>query len=119
VDVLLYGLEQGPVEKGILEQVRRNRMPIPEKFRSAPELHAGLDLFYIAFMDMSSCRQLGFGAIGPIDWLTINAYCDAHGLRGEQREDMFFFINKMDSAYLSRSTKKPTEPPPKPGRGRR
>jgi hypothetical protein len=74
-------------------------MPIPEKIKNAPQLYEGLDLFYIAFMDMNSCRALGYGMVGPINWLTINTYCDVHGLQGEQREDMFFFINKMDAAY--------------------
>jgi hypothetical protein len=96
-------------------------MPMPDKFRNAPELFVGLDLFYIAFMDMSSCRQMGYMAIGPIDWLTINAYCIAYQLQGEQREDMFYFIGQMDVAYLNRTkiVSKPAPAPPPSRKGKR
>lgn len=97
---MLYGLEQGESEKWVLEQAYRLRMPIPEKFLNAPELTAGLGLFYAAFMDLTSCRALGYGVLGPIDWLTINEYCKANKIKGIQREDTFFFISKMDEVYL-------------------
>lgn len=81
-------------------------MPIPEKIKNAPELHVGLDLFYLAFLDLNGCRSLGYGMVGPIDWLTINTYCEVYGLVGEQREDMFFFVSKMDAAYQEFSRSK-------------
>lgn len=74
-------------------------MPIPEKIKNAPELHTGLDLFYLAFLDLNGCRSLGYGMVGPISWQTVDRYCEVYGLKGEQREDMFFFVGKMDAAY--------------------
>lgn len=101
------------MEKAIVEQAYRYRMPVPDKIKNAPMLYAGLDLFYIAFMDLTTCRQLGYGTVGPIDWLTIHHYCAVYGLVGEQREDMFFFISQMDGEFLKwASKKKPAEPPP-------
>lgn len=106
------------MEKAIVEQAYRYRMPIPDKIKNAPMLYAGLDLFYIAFMDLTTCRQLGYGAVGPIDWLSVHYYCEAYGLKGEQREDMFFFVSQMDGEYLkwSANHKKAAEPPKSGGR---
>lgn len=81
-------------------------MPIPAKFRDAPELFAGIEVFYNAFMDMTSCRDLGFGQIGPISWLTVQRYCEVYGIEGEQREDMFYHVGRMDRAYLEHLEKK-------------
>lgn len=84
-------------------------MPVPDKILNAPKLYAGLDLFYIAFMDLTSCRALGYGVVGPIDWLTIDTYCERLGLTGEQREDMFFFINVLDKEWLAHYSRKSKE----------
>jgi hypothetical protein len=75
-------------------------MPIPKKIADAPSLFAGLDLFYIAFWELTTCRELGYGSIGPINWLTVHEYCKYNGIEDEQREDMFYFIGKMDEVYL-------------------
>ena len=98
--MLIYGLEQAPVEKEIIEQCIRSRRKIPDKFLNAPEVYPGLDMFYAAFMDMTSCRELGYGQIGPVNWLTIQRYCEVYGIQGEQREDMFYHVSRMDRAYL-------------------
>ncbi len=80
------------------ECIRRGRPP-PEGIQNAPELNAGLGLYYTAFLDLHGCRQLGM-AMGPIDWLTIDRYCERYKLEGEQYEDMHYFINHMDAAYM-------------------
>lgn len=98
---MLYSLEQGPVEKEIIDQCVRNRMPLPDRIQNAPELFPGLDWFYNAFMDLSGCRELGYGVQGPIDWLTIQRYCEVYSVEGEQREDMFYHIQRLDRAFLN------------------
>ncbi len=59
----------------------------------------GLGLFYAAFWELNSCRSQGY-AEGPIGWLTMHEYCVVNEIEGEQREDLFYFVQKMDSAYL-------------------
>lgn len=63
-------------------------------------------LYYIAFMDLTSCRGTGYGTEGPISWLSTHTYADAKGFEGEQREDLFYFVGKLDMAYLDHKTKK-------------
>jgi hypothetical protein len=70
-------------------------------------------MFYAAFMDMTSCRELGYGQIGPVNWLTVQRYCEVYGIAGEQREDMFYFVNKMDREYLNWLDKKRKRKEPK------
>jgi hypothetical protein len=89
----------GSVEKNILEQCYRSRMPVPPRILNAPELHLGLELYYAGFLDLNSCRSFGF-AEGPISWITIVNYCDYKGLTEEQTEDFIFHIGQMDTAYL-------------------
>lgn len=57
-------------------------------------------------MDLTSCRGSGYGTEGPISWLTIHQYADAKEFEGEQREDLFYFVQKLDTVYLKYKTKK-------------
>ena len=65
----------------------------------------GLELFYMAFMDLTSCRGQSYGSEGPIGWLSINDYCRVHGIIGEQREDLIYHVQRLDAAYLEYKTK--------------
>lgn len=86
------------------ECIRRGQPP-PEGIQNAPELSPGLGLYYTAFLDLHGCRQLGT-AMGPVDWLTVDRYCERHELEGEQYEDMHYFISHMDAAYMKYETEK-------------
>lgn len=73
---------------------------MPSKIANAPELFVGLELYYLGFLDLTSCRGQSYGTEGPISWITMHEYCFVHGIEGEQREDFFYHISRMDSAYL-------------------
>lgn len=109
----------GKDEREIVESCIRGRQPFPNAIANAPELQLGLYLFYIAFLDLTSCRTLGY-AQGPIPWLAIHHYCEAHEIEGEQREDVFYHVAHLDKAYLDWSAAKmkasAQAPPQKPGR---
>lgn len=81
------------------ECIRRGRPP-PESIQNAPVLYDGLNLYYAAFMDLNGVRQLGM-ALGPIDWLAIDRYCERHDITGEQYEDMHYFVSRLDEAFLN------------------
>lgn len=107
-------LEQGPTEQSIIQQCVKSRLPLPDAIANAPELDLGLDLYFNAFMDLTTCRQLGM-AEGPIPWTAIRHYCDEHDLDGEQRDDLFFHVRELDNVYLkfrSAKVKKANEPKP-------
>jgi len=77
---------------------------LPKSIENAPWIAFGLELYFVAFLDLTSCRQQGY-AEGPIAWLTINDYADVHGYEGEQREDLFYHIQQLDIAYLNHKSK--------------
>lgn len=66
----------------------------------------GVELYYIAFMDLTSCRSVGYILPGPIPWSAIHIYCEAHQIEGEQREDVFYHVQHLDKSYLDWMTKK-------------
>lgn len=101
---MLYSLGIGKSERLIVEQCVRTRQPYPDSIANAPELHPGLNLFYTAFLDLTSCRALGTSQ-GPISWLSIHYYCEANEIDGEQREDVFFHVTRLDKVYLDWATK--------------
>lgn len=90
----------------IVEQCVRQRLPLPPRIANAPELPFGLEIYYIAFMDLTSCRGSGYGTEGPISWLSINQYADAKQFEGDQREDVFYYVQRLDTVYLEFKTKK-------------
>lgn len=94
------------MEKVIIEQCARQRLPLPPRIANAPDLFFGLGLYYVAFMDLTTCRGTGYGTEGPISWLAMNEYARAKGLGDEQREDLFFYVGRMDLIYLNHKTKK-------------
>lgn len=97
---------------------------MPDAIQNAPDLLPGLELFWSGFQDLASCRSQGYGVPGPIPWTAIHTYCEAHGIEGRQREDMFYHVERLDKVYLDWSAKrfkthmnslKPASPPPAKG----
>lgn len=77
----------------------RDRLPLPNRIQNAPVLWLGLEFFYSAFLDLNTCRPSGWN-LGPIPWSAIADYANAMDVIGEQRDDLFFFVRSLDSAYL-------------------
>ena len=88
----------------ILEQCKRERRPLPPAIANAPELRMGLEMYYGAYFDLMTCRQVGMVA-GPIPWTAINQYATAYRYDDEQEDDLQFYISRMDSAYLEWASK--------------
>ena len=88
----------------ILEQCAKMGKPYPKVIAEAPDLLVGLELFYEAFYDLTTCRG-GMGD-GPIPWTSIEEYCNLTGIYDEQRERMHSYIREMDTAFLEHHRKK-------------
>jgi hypothetical protein len=58
-----------------------------------------------AFLDLSSCRSSAFG-VGAIPWTMVDEYCNRLDLDPDQKEDMFYHVNEMDSVYRQFHNKK-------------
>lgn len=98
-------LNIAPSEKLIIEQARKRKQPIPETIAKAPTLYEGLDLYYDAFTELTSCRQIG-NAQGPIPWTAINDYCLRYEITGTEAFSYFTaMIRALDEAYLNHIAK--------------
>lgn len=102
---MLYDLEQGAVEKQIIQNALKSGNPLPQRIQNAPQLFWGLQLYFHAFFDLATCRPLGFTE-GSIRWLDVEEYCIKLNLTDEQKEDMHYYIRNMDNAYLNWRDKK-------------
>lgn len=96
---MLYVLEQGPTEQSLLEMCMRERRPLPAVIQNAPELLPGLELYYGAYLDLQSHRQLGLEE-GPIPHLAVMDYADRYDFEEDQRDDLLFFVKKLDAKYF-------------------
>lgn len=72
---------------------------MPAFIQNAPQLRLGLELYLDAFLDLSSCRDIGM-AEGPIPWSSMADYCRAYELEGEQRDNLFYHVRALDVVYL-------------------
>ena len=68
----------------------------------------GLELYYDAFWDLSTCRPNGMGA-GPIPWNVIHDYGSTFTFDTEQMEDLFYLVRVMDNVFLAHHSKKKAE----------
>lgn len=98
-------LVQGPVEKKIITQCIRERLPFPEKIKNAPQLHLGLDLYFTAFLDLTTCRPGGMG-LYPIPWDRIQDYGERFYFSDELLEEFHILIRKLDEAWVEHFDKK-------------
>ena len=85
----------------IIRECYRRHQPLPKSLTEAPALIQGLGLFFDAFCELDSCRQVGMG-IGSIPWSVVQDYAITNEFTMEQTEDLHYFIQKMDQAYRSR-----------------
>lgn len=96
IEVLIYFLEQGPVEKKLLSQAISSGAPIPPKMANAPDLMPGLSLYLHAFTELSDGREEG----KPLAWDLIDRWCRVHDILGETRELVFHHLKALDKAFL-------------------
>lgn len=101
---MLYSLEQDGVEKKILEQCRREGLPLPQRIQNAPQLFFGLDLFYTAYWDLFTSRT-GMGD-GPIPWQVIEEYAIINQYSEDQKDDLHYYIVQLDDVFLKWRKKK-------------
>ena len=78
---------------------------MPDAIANAPELLQGLEGYYQAFLELHTCRAVGFGE-GAIPWTAIDAYATRHGLEGEEYEDFEDLVRVLDDAYLKHRREK-------------
>lgn len=78
---------------------------LPDALANAPFLLQGLEHFYLAFQELSSCRPVGMG-IGAIPWTAIREYAQQENFVGEDYEEFMYMIREMDNAWLEYQNEK-------------
>jgi hypothetical protein len=95
----------------IVTQAVRSGRAIPARFlEPPPEVQLGLGIYMKGFFDLACDRHDG----GRISWSTVRDWCDARGLVGDDADDAWFLLSRMDIAYLTwvrSKTKKPGKKP--------
>jgi hypothetical protein len=95
-------LTHGETAEAVQKQVEDQQLPHdrwPKFLRDRPSLMPGLDIFYSAFMDLSTCRSVGMG-VGPIPLTSIYAYIDFEDLSDDTADALLEHIRVMDTAFL-------------------
>lgn len=95
----------GTTEERLLRQAYARGGKLPRALAEAPELRLGLELYYLAYNELHSCRSWSFGA-GPIPWSATKDYAVANRLDEEQTEDLLYYVSKMDQAYIEYASEK-------------
>ena len=105
----MYDLELGKKERHYVEQARINRAPVPKAIKNAPQLMIGLEMFYRAFLSLTTCRpNSGFG-VGGIPWTAVEEYGRSWRMDWEQKYRLHHLIRAMDRAFMDYVAGKRTE----------
>jgi hypothetical protein len=83
---------------------RRGEAP-PDVIADAPELREDLHPYWLAYEDLSTCRQYaGLNGVPlPIPWTAINEYAIRHRFAGEAFDDLVHIVQVMDAAFRQRA----------------
>lgn len=88
-----------------MEQARRTGR-LPDRVANAPQLDPGLELFWVAYCDLSTCRPASMGDLAPIPWTAVDQWATKFKLDDEQEERLHFIVGKMDKAMIAWEKKK-------------
>lgn len=79
-------------------------LPLPKAAQDMPDLALGLELYWDAFLDLSTCRG-GMGD-GPIPWTVARQYAEQLDMDEDEFEEMWFILSRMDETWLKHQDKK-------------
>ncbi len=66
-----------------------------------PEVPEHLAHVWAAFQVLTTSRQIGFGAVGPLAYRDMLLYLDESGIGDkDERDDMLYLLREMDAEYL-------------------
>ena len=79
-------------------------MPLPDSIANKPGITAGLDIYWQAFTDLNTSRELGM-AEGPIPWTAVDQWATRHHIVGEEFDRLVLVLRGIDAAYLKHRSK--------------
>lgn len=81
------------------DQAKQNKVPLPRWLIEKPEIPLGLEFYYRAFVDLSTCRVVGMSE-GRIPWTAVNDYSIRNSLSDQDALDLWEVVAKLDMVYL-------------------
>lgn len=96
---MLYQLRLGQSERQIAKQSHRFDKKIPDEIQNAPALRFELEFYWDSFWELIDERDNSFD-IGMIKRQTIVDYANEYNLPIEQKDDLIFYIKRMDNAFV-------------------
>jgi len=93
------------MEARILRECYAWKKKVPDRIQNAPDLLLGLESYFQAFIDLTTCRSSGWSP-GPIPWMDVEAYAMANDMDEEEADTLHYHMSKMDNAYLKRIEQK-------------
>lgn len=103
----------------IVQDCRRRKRPLPDKVANAPQLLTGLDIYWDAYVALSTCRPPAFAGVMPIPWASVDAYARAQDFDEEQHYRLWYCVSMMDKEFTRYvKSKEERGPEPKPKRVR-
>lgn len=92
----------GGRENRLAQQYRKgNLRKLPEKVLGAPSLRPGLELYWLAYAELSTCRPPSFGDLLPIPWTAIDAYATRYDFDEDQFDWLVCASREMDKAMAA------------------
>lgn len=80
-------------------------MPVPDRFKNKPVLRSGLELYWKAFQDLSSDRDIGMG-VGPIPWSAIHSWGARNHIWGDDFERLVMMVRGLDAVFMEKQAAK-------------
>lgn len=86
----------------MIDAARERGVPLKGAITEAPELDFFQARVIRAFEELSSCRQIAMGTVGPIPWVAIDAFADRLGLVEDEiaYADFMYLIRELDEVFL-------------------
>ena len=93
---MLWNLEHGAHEDTVRELARVNQMPLPDWLEHKPEITFGLQFYWKAFWELSTCRAIGMGE-GPIPWTAMHEYAQRYDVLGDDFDRFVLVVKAVDT----------------------
>ena len=98
-------MKYGANAKKIIDAARERGTPIPQSILNAPIPEDAYQVrVFQAFEQLSTCRQVVMGAVGPIPWSAIDQFAAHLGITDDEiaYDDFVWIIQNLDETFLKR-----------------
>ena len=82
------------------DAVVRGHLPrLPASVENAEAIGDGLELYWTAYAELTTCRPQSYGGCPPIPWTAVATYAQFHRFDYDQFNDLVYFVRQLDDTY--------------------